>query len=76
MSSDYLFLAIVALLGFGGGMILLHQARKYRRARSGPANTVRKMRSLRKELRQLKLIGARSPQSACRRRTRQHESLR
>ena len=31
MATDYIVLAIVAIVGFGGGFYLLAQAKKYRR---------------------------------------------
>jgi len=33
MPSDYVILAVVAVLSIGGGLFLLHQAKKYRSLR-------------------------------------------
>lgn len=33
MSADYIFLAIIAVLGIGGGLFLLSQAKSYRARR-------------------------------------------
>jgi hypothetical protein len=38
MLNDYVFLAVVAAVGFGGGFYLLEQAKKYRRTRDQEAN--------------------------------------
>ena len=43
MSADYVILAVVAVLSVGGGLFLLHQAKKCRRHHTGTGAHLPKM---------------------------------